>query len=282
MSGLQRGANLESLVQVYGGQLRFTNRQRSAFEIDVPNSYLEASWLGDWEASYDIAVQQLRTYAHALQTDHNPAWSAVTGYYAGFFATRALLFGVGIGHRSIPRVGGAHGGLYEFTISPIAPSVGTSTLLAVKASGGGSHKAAWNSLNGVIGQLMGVGGLDIRSLNILSVVQGLISGPPHVSAYRNTVNYSLDVAMATVAPWSSELRRVRDAAKLEAALGVTAPVRAEHRIELGMLVAMSWLKALYADYLARADRPDRRRSTNRTAAVNGDSVEVAALLTEWL
>lgn len=282
MSSLQRGANLESLVRVYDGQLRFTNQKRSAFEIDVPNSYMEASWLGDWEAAYDIAVQQLRTYAHALQTIHNPAWTAVTGYYAGFFAARALLFGVGIGHRTIPGIGGARGGLYEFTIAPTVRSIGTTTLVAVQASGGGSHKAAWNAFDGVVGQLMGVGGLDMRSLNILSEIHGLIAGPPHVSAYRNSVNYSLDVSTSSVSQWPSELSRIKDVANLEAALGVTAHGRAEHRIEQGMLVAMSWLKALYADYLARADRPDRRRATQRRAAVNGDRVPVAALLREWV
>ena len=90
--------DIGGLVEAYQSQIRRVSNQ--SFELDVPETFLESAWLGDWEASYDIAIRQFRTYCYAVRENNvNPAWTAVTGYYASFFAVRSLLYATGVGQR---------------------------------------------------------------------------------------------------------------------------------------------------------------------------------------
>jgi len=279
-AALQRGVNMDALLETYASQAKRIGKNR--FEVAIPESYLESAWIGDWEASYDIAVRQVRTYLRALPAEQNAAWSAVTGYYAAFFAVRTLLYGVGVGHRSLPRHGVMGGGLYELRIGPVKPSVGTVTLECTGQNGGGSHKAAWKELDALLSLLAAVGGLDMHSLDVVTSTRRLISTPRHVSAFRNSVNYSLDIASKPVKAWTSELSRLRDASDLEAAISSAGSPRDENRIELLLLASMSWTQLLYAEYLDRAVRPDRRRHRARAKAIMADDVGVSAVVARWV
>lgn len=278
-SALQRGHDLAVLLDAYQSTIRRISK--NVCEIDVPQTYLESAWLGDWEAAYDIALQQAATYLDVVVRRRNPAWAAVTGYYAAFFAARTLLYGVGIGQRSLPRIGIMRGGLYELTRRP-GSSVGFSTLRCEKQSGGGSHKNAWAEVNNLLDTLLLTGGLDLKSVNVLASMKNLIDRPQGLSAFRNKVNYSLEIAGNPVSLWATETTRILDSDALESVIGTGAPSRDEHRIELLLLAMLSWTRTLYADYLDRASRPDQRRKRARDSAIASEDPATAAVLQRWL
>lgn len=279
-SVLQNGVDLTFVVMTYASQIVPVSRNR--FEVEVPDSIIESAWLKDWEASYDIAWQQYQTYVYAVRAARNPAWIAVTGYYAAFFSVRAFMFSIGVGHRSLPKTISMRGGLYEITLSSVKPAVGSSTLICVPQGGGGSHKAMWRGLDLEIALLTQIGGLDKRSVDILSSVRSLIMGPPHVSSYRNAVNYSLEIAERPVTAWTTELRRITDSLELELAISRTLNGRPEHRIELLMLATLAWNRDLYRDYLGRATRPDLRRGRVRKKSISSEDSVVTEMLERWI
>lgn len=260
VSKLERDLDLDALLEAYQGQVRVVGQQ--SYEVDVPDTYLESAWVGDWEASYDIAAWQSLEYARSVAAMTHPAWTAVTGYYAAFFATRSLLYALGSGHRSFPKRRVMPSGLYGLTIAG-QPTVGTTTLLCQSQGGAGSHKAAWRGLDGRLQQLALTGGLDLRSVQIISQLRGLISTPRPVSAFRNSVNYSLEIASRPVPAWDTYLTELGDVTALEAQIYATPPSRGEQRLELLTLACLSWLKSLHDDYLLRTKRPDRRRADKR-------------------
>ncbi|PFG17910.1 hypothetical protein ATK74_2487 [Propionicimonas paludicola] len=267
------------MVDAYRTQAKLAGPSR--FEIEIPSEYLEAAWLADWEAAYSIAITQTRTYLHSVFSPINPEWTAVTGYYAAFFSCRALLYGVGVGHRTLGRGGVLPQGLYDLRVVQ-GPSVNTSTLICKPQGQGGSHKAAWRELDLVLADLLTLGGLDLTSTNIISTLRTLISHPQHVSAFRNAINYSLDIASKPMKMWTSEIGRVSDVAALEQSLSTLQHRRGEHRIEVLLLATLSWQRDLYSDYLARAVRPDRRPKRQRAEAVALDGAPVGPLLQEWI
>ena len=175
-----------------------------------------------------------------------------------------------------------NGGLYELSVISPGPSVGTSTLRCESQGPGGSHKSAWRLLSAEIDVLQKTGGLDMHSLNVLSSTKSLISSPRHVSAFRNSVNYSLDIAGGSVTPWASCVRRLNDASELEAEISVSGSPRDENRVELLLLAALSWLRSIYADYLDRAPHPDRRRGRARAGQSAADPTDVAEWVGCWV
>lgn len=277
-SALVSNTNMGLLVKGYETTIR--PAPPNSYTLDVPDTTVEQAWIADWEAAYDIAHQQARTYVSAVLAGGNPAWTAVTGYYAAFFAMRAFLYGVGVGNRGLPRAGILGGGLYSVTTGPGA-GARTTEIRCRKVSGGGSHKAGWLALREVSHELLSVGGLDLRSTNVIDTYQQLIQSPQHVSAFRNNINYSLDIASAPVQAWASELTRLSSTASLETAISSNAAIRGEHRVELLMLGALSWTRDIYADYMGRAARPDRRRRQQRASTLALEAPAVASALAPW-
>lgn len=273
VSKLERGLDLDALLDAYQDQVRVVGKQ--SYEVDVPDTYLESAWIGDWEASYDIAAWQALEYARSVAGMTHPAWTAVTGYYAAFFAARSLLYALGSGHRSFPKRLVMPAGLYSLTIAGKS-TVGTTTLACRAQGGGGSHKLAWKGLDEQLRRLALTGGLDLRSVQIISQLRSLISTPRPVSSFRNSVNYSLEIASNPVPSWNTYLTDLSDAAALEAQIYAAPPARGEQRLELATLACLSWLKSLHGDYLLRTKRPDRRRADKRRSLPAAPGPEQAA------
>jgi len=126
----------------------------------------------------------------------------------------------------------------------------------------GSHVDVWRRYTSDLLELASLVGLDSRSRNVLSSAVPIISQPKYPSDFRNRVNYGLEDAWARPR-WATHLRDVASPIALETLLLSTGAAVDEHRVEIAMLTAISLGSNLYSDYLANANRPDKRRAEAR-------------------
>lgn len=216
-AALQRGINISQLFDLFNNQVAVI-ATNSKFHLDLPEASLQAGWVGDWESAYDIAVRQVGVYASLVTAEADPTWSAVTGYYAAFFAARALLTALGRSSCQVQSQGVLPTGLMSLQRLPTSTSVGTVTVELSKTGSGSSHRKGWTALTSIIRPLFALRGLDTRTLLALRELVTLIDRPTSVSTYRNSVNYSLDVAASPVQPWTTLLEQVEDDADLQSLL----------------------------------------------------------------
>lgn len=272
--------DLPFVLDTYRGLIRQPSSR--TWEVDVDEQVAQSMFASDQERTLDRVALQLATYCKVLTLGVDPTWTAITGYYAAFFAANALLLGSGEVTYSLAPVGPVPSGMYRVVgtyIGGYPPKI----TIKLASLGGGSHRATWSSLARLVAEIARLGGLDSRSQTILLTLQALVSKPTQLSDFRNTINYSLDQGAFARLRWQSEVVDVADAESLEERLLQVSAVRDEVRVELVCLCCSSLLAALYSAYSKRTVRVDKRLALRRRQNLTaGQMPEFAANLGAWL
>jgi hypothetical protein len=267
---------LPALMDIYSGAIARISRSR--YQVTATEPVVQAAFVADLECVLDRFVVQLVTYGSLVDSGIDPAWMAVTGYYAAFFAASALLVCIGVCNRRVPALGALPPATYHIT----ATTIGVGTVRLELRSTPASHAIVWNAVATLIGRLQTVPGLDARSAAVLGSLLDTVIHPTLLSDVRNDINYSIDEPVYVRAPWACEVKPLNSADALEDRLLRRGRIREEARIELACLGCGSLAAALYADYLARPGKRDRRRAERRRALLDGHAVEWIRPLGGWL
>jgi hypothetical protein len=258
-----RAVPLQQLIGIYGSS--FSSHGGSLL-ADLPEEALQIAIGMEAEAAADRFVRQVATYESLLQTSGDPLWTAVTGYYAGFFAANALMLGVG---RGLLRVDpttvtvAQSGGLHRVEVAP-GGSVGHLSLRLTPVSGYGSHVATWAAVRDLLTVLGATAGNGAREAQTFVALGALIVGPPWLSRERNDMNYDFRRNPFLAGFWSRELPDLTgENAVASRILSVLSP-RPEQRFELVMAGCASLFFGLSRRFVARGGRLDpQRRATRR-------------------
>jgi hypothetical protein len=263
---------MPTLLSIYEAGMRKVSKRQ--WEVDVPVDALQAARVSDVERTYDRLVRQLLSYRALYKSQIDSGWTAVTGYYAAFFAAQTLLSLLGMSARNVTHLPSVKPALYYLAEGP--SQYPNQALLTLHGQAQGSHRFLWVQFGRAIDDAIQIPGNDAATLGVLSSVRQLVNGPPSITQSRNLINYSVDLKPTHLGLWASEFAACDSEGKLESRVMATSPVHEGQRFELVALSAASLVRALYADYLGRVPRADRRPAQGRQRAVeaagqNGES-----------
>jgi hypothetical protein len=257
---------LEQLLSLYAGSFSL---QAGVLSADLHEETLQIALGTEAEAAADRFVRQLSTYDRLSEAGADPLWTAVTGYYAGFFAANALMLACGRGLLrvassaiSVAQVGGLHRvGLGQGT------TVGHLKLSLTPITGPASHQATWAAVRELIDGLSRTPGNGPREAQTFAALADLIVGPPWLNKERNDINYDFKRNPFLAGFWPRELPSLTDERAVEARiLNVMGP-RPEQRFELVMAGCASLFAALSRSFLGRGGKIDPQRRSRRTEAM---------------
>ena len=194
---------MSSFITLNGGS--FGPGVTGTLEADLVVSDFSRALIADLEAVCDRFVSQCLAYVTLLQSSVDAAWTAVTGYYAAFFAVRALHAVLGSGTRRVSGNPYVSNGTYRFGIRPSVYA--GRGIISLKKLGGSSHAESWQLFIRELRSLANLPALDPRSRAILTSLADIVTKPVLPSTFRNEVNYGLENASARPA-WRSRFRDV--------------------------------------------------------------------------
>ena len=246
-----------------------------AFEVEIDANVLQCGRVSDAELWYSRFQRQFIVYSDLHQTQRDPGWTAVTGYYTAFHGAQTLLSLVGEGARSLPPLGTLGRGLYRLS-SGISQYPNQILLQLQSQHGGGSHRALWTQLQHLLDRLAQVPTPDSGSVLTLRSLIATVTTPVSLEKIRNEINYSVDYSSSDLGHWRSELAAVESGRELEQRLQRTSPVHRAQRFELVALSMASLCREIYRDYLDGSPSPDRRPSETRARELGAlDDTHVA-------
>jgi len=112
---LLRDFDIAALISVYA--TTFNPVTGSTYAAEIPEAEFRQAMIGDLESVFDRCVAQCLAYGYLLDSEVDPVWTAVTGYYAAFFGVRLLHAAIGTGTRSLPAAGQITPALYRYWAS---------------------------------------------------------------------------------------------------------------------------------------------------------------------
>jgi hypothetical protein len=257
---------LARLISVYGSSFAL---QGALLTADLQEEALQVALGTEAEAAVDRFVRQLVTYDRLSTAGVDPLWTAVTGYYAGFFAANALMLACG---RGLLRVNttvisvAQTGGLHRVRLGQgSAPNDINLTLTPV--AGPGSHQATWASVRELLMDLAATVGNGPHEAQTFASLAGLIVHPRWVSTERNEINYDLERNPFLAGFWSRELPSLTGENALESRILSATSLRPEQRFELVMTGCASLFGGLSREFLRRGGKVDPQRRGWRRAAM---------------
>lgn len=258
---LEPTLDLVEAARIMAGQIQ--QQSQRVWRVDIPVDLLQTGRVADVERWYDRFHRQFLAYWNLHSAQIDPPWTAVTGYYCAFFGAQTLLGMLGMGARSFPQLGVLPDGLYRLTETP--SPYANHARVELRKQGGGSHRALWTQLVGILDALLAIPGNDQGTDLALRSLRQISLGPPALAATRNRINYSIDFSPATVGRWKSEFKQCTSVDELEHRLQHIAPSHDAHRFEFVALTTGYLVRALYDDYVARGKSLDLRPRKQRRA-----------------
>jgi hypothetical protein len=257
---------LEQLLAVYGGAFTAHGAGLSA---DLPEETLQIALGTEAEAAGDRFVRQLATYDSMSQAGMDPLWTAVTGYYAGFFAANALMLACGRGVLRVDRAAitaAQARGLHRVNIRP-GVTFGQLQLSLTPITGPASHQATWAAVRDLLNDLAATAGNGQREELTFSALAAMIVGPNWLSRERNDINYDFKRNPFLAGFWPRELPSLIDEAAVENRILTIVAPRPEQRFELVMAGCASLFFGLGRSFRARGGKIDPQRRKRRQEAM---------------
>jgi hypothetical protein len=258
--------DVAQLMAVYGTSF---STQGTALVAEIHEQALQLALGTEAEAALDRFVRQVATYEELANVASDPLWTAVTGYYAAFFAANALLLACGRGFVRVDTSQIAiaqQGGLHSVRLTP-GSTFGQLELRLTAMGTGGSHHATWKTVRGVLDDCAATVGNGTREAQVFASLAALIVGPRWLSDERNDINYAFRRNPFLAALWTRELSHLVDHDALEGRLLAAMAPRPEQRFELVMVGCASLLRGLFRRFLTRGGKIDPHRTKRRASAM---------------
>jgi len=256
---------LDQLLEAYGSVFSLT---KAGLEADLPEEALQIALGTEAETATDRFTRQLATYDSLSGNGKDPLWTAVTAYYAGFFAANALMLACGRGFVNVnpSAVSAATSrGLYSVSVSPAS---GAGQLnLALSKIDQSSHRATWHELQVLVDFLSAVAGNGPRERQTFTALSALIARPAWLSQARNEINYDFARDPFQASLWPRELPHLPDEAAVEARILTIIAPRAEQRFELVIASCASLLGGLFQGFARRGGKMDPQRKQRRLGCI---------------
>ncbi len=265
---LHRGQALDlvDLMSVYGSSFSV---QGGDLIADLHEEALQIALATEAEAAIDRFVRQLTTYEELSTTGSDPLWTAVTGYYAAFFVSNALLLACGRGFVRVDTsqiTGAQQGGLHRVRLAQGA-TLGHLELRLTPMGKEGSHKATWKGVRELLADRATTVGNGTREAQVFASLAALIVAPIWLSQERNDINYEFKRNPFQAGLWPRELSHLADAEAIEDRILASISPRPEQRFELVMAGCASLLASLFHRFLVRGGKIDPQRRRRRTTAM---------------
>jgi hypothetical protein len=234
---------------------------------DVPEVVAQTAALTHAEMATDRFCRQFSSVMHALTDPVADAhWTAVTCYYAAFFAAQALLLQVGRGAVRLPRaLGLPMKGVFSIETSPSPIGVGQTEITLTSLSGN-PHKQSWTQVKRLIDDVLAVE-VDARPTVVLDTLNREIAQPNWLSDLRNEINYDVTSSPFASKMWSSLLTRIDDAERVEDELARSTQEKSERRFEIVAMALASLSAQLRSEHVKRGGRIDKRQKDNRVSLI---------------
>lgn len=252
-----------SLVQLAKAYESAWYQVANDWHLDLPREVLQQATLTHAEMAGDRFVRQMSTLFDSVGSANDAHWTAVTSYYAAFFAAQTLLLMTGRGAMRIaPTLGLPFRGVAAIRSAPSLVAAGHVTL-ATSTVGAGSHRATWQQSLDLIDEIL-VNETDARTTLVLSTLKREIRGSDWLSDARNSINYDVTSSpFASGALWSSLLLDLTDPGMVEDELARTLQERPERRFEAVALALGCLATQLRSEFRRRGGRLDNRQTTRR-------------------
>jgi hypothetical protein len=256
---------LEQLLGLYGDSFALEGDTLTA---ELPEDVLHIALGTEAEATEDRFARQLATYDRLSDAGVDSLWTAVTGYYAGFFAANALMLSCG---RGLLRVDSSAiaiaqgGGLHQLKVDEGA-TLGHLRLSLTPMTGSASHQATWVAVRNLVTALSDTVGNGPREAQTFTALAALIVAPRWLSKERNDINYDFRRNPFLAGFWPRELPTLTGEEAVEKRILTVLNPRAEQRFELVMVACASLFGALSRNFLDRGGKldPERRRRRQET------------------
>ncbi|MBM7078054.1 hypothetical protein [Micromonospora humida] len=243
---------------------------QGVWENDFPAESVQLATFTHAEMAADRFSRQLASALDGVANGADPHWTAVTTYYASFYAAQSLLLRCGSG---AVRFTGVRGLPFQgvYAISAKASNVYAGRV-AVRLSsvGGSSHRATWREIVDLLDDLVGIES-NPRAILVLETLKKEISRPRWLSDARNEINYDLTSSPFRMPNWPSLLFKLDNESQVEDELARSEQVRTERRFEI-VTMSLAILSAqLREEYRVRGGRIDSRQIREREAILPSHS-----------